>query len=152
MVKNYMGVTFVIKGIPKVKKRPMFSTQGGKVRTYTPKTTATYENLVKLKAEENFKRPLNGSIRLAIRFYLPRPKRLIWKRRPMPEIYSDKRPDIDNLAKAVIDGLSGIAFKDDGQIADLHITKKFHAGDDEPKTIVMVNSVQEELNQTIIRN
>jgi len=147
-----MVVTFVIKGIPKVKKRPMFSTQGGKVRTYTPKTTATYENLVKLKAEQKFKRPFNGSIRLAIRFYLPRPKRLIWKNRPMPEIYSDKRPDIDNLAKAVIDGLCGVAFKDDGQIADLHITKKFHAGDDEPKTIVMVNNVQEDLNQTILSN
>lgn len=141
-------VSFVIKGVPKVKKRPMFSTQGGKLRTYTPKTTATYENLVKLKAEENFKHPIDGSISLAIRFYLPRPKRLIWKRRPMPEIYSDKRPDIDNLAKAVIDGLNGIAFKDDGQIADLHITKKFHAGDDEPKTIVIVSNVTECVNQS----
>lgn len=141
-------VTFVIKGIPKVKKRPVFSTQGGKVRTYTPKITATYENLVKLKAEKQFKHPLDGSISLAIRFYLPRPKRLIWKRRPMPEVYSDKRPDIDNLAKAVIDGLNGIAFRDDGQIADLHVTKKFHAGDDEPKTIVMVNNVKEGSNQS----
>ncbi len=100
------------------------------------------------KAEEQFKHPLDGSISLAIRFYLPRPKRLIWKRRPMPEVYSDKRPDIDNLAKAVIDGLNGIAFRDDGQIADLHITKKFHAGDDEPKTIVMVNNVKEGSNQS----
>jgi len=107
-------VTFVIKGIPKVKKRPMFSTQGDKIRAYTPKTTATYENLVKIKAEEQFKHPLDGSISLAIRFYLPRPKRLIWKRRPMPEIYSDKRPDIDNLAKAVIDGLNGGRWTDSG--------------------------------------
>ena len=141
-----MGVSFVIRGIPKVKKRPKFSTQGGKIRTYTPKTTAEYENLVKLKAEEKFKHPLKGSVCLAIRFYLPRPQRLIWKKKPMPEIYSDKRPDIDNLAKAVIDGLNGIAFFDDGQIADLHITKKFHAGDDEPKTIIMINNVNEELN------
>lgn len=136
-------VTFVIKGNPKVKKRPIFSTRGGKIRIYTPKTTATFENLVKLKAEEQFKHPLDGSICLAIRFYLPRPQRLIWKKKPMPEIYSDKRPDIDNLAKAVIDGLNGVAFKDDGQIADLHITKKFHAGEDEPKTIVIVEKIRE---------
>ncbi|MFW6173908.1 MAG: RusA family crossover junction endodeoxyribonuclease [Elusimicrobiota bacterium] len=134
-------VSFVVKGIPRVKKRPVFSSKGGKVRIYTPKTTATFENLIKLKAEEHFQNPMDGSISLAIRFYLPRPKRLIWKCKPMPEVYSDKRPDIDNLAKAVIDGLNGVAFKDDGQIADLHITKKFHAGDDKPKTIVMVDKL-----------
>jgi len=139
-------VSFVIKGIPKVKQRPVFSTRGGNVRIYTPKSTSIFENLVKMKAEEQFKHPLDGSISLAIRFYLPRPQRLIWKRKPMPEIYSDKRPDIDNLAKAVIDGLNGVAFKDDGQIADLHITKKFHAGDEEPKTIVIVDKVKEDIN------
>jgi len=139
-------VMFVIKGIPKVKKRPIFSTKGGKVRIYTPKTTATFENLVKIKAEEHFRHPLEGSICLAIRFYLPRPQRLIWKSKPMPELFSDKRPDIDNLAKAVIDGLNSVAFKDDGQIADLHITKKFHAGEDEPKTIVMVDRIKEDEN------
>lgn len=135
-------VTFVIKGIPKVKQRPRFSTRKGKVITYTPKTTASFENLVKLKAEKEFLRPLEGAIHLSIRFYLPRPQRMIWKTRPMPEICCDKRPDIDNLAKAVIDGLNGIAFKDDGQIADLHITKKYHAGDSEPRTIIMVDCVK----------
>jgi len=66
-------VTFVIKGIPKVKQRPRFASRNGKVITYTPKTTASFENLVKLKAEKEFKRPLDGAINLAIRFYLPRP-------------------------------------------------------------------------------
>ncbi len=141
-------VTFVIKGIPKVKQRPRFATRKGKVITYTPKETAYFENLVKLKAEKEFLRPLEGAISLAIRFYLPRPQRMIWKTRPMPETCCDKRPDIDNLAKAVIDGLNGIAFKDDGQIADLHITKKYHAGDGEPKTIIMVDCVKNHDNQS----
>ena len=137
-------VTFVIKGIPKVKQRPRFAARNGKILTYTPKTTASFENLVKLKAEQEFDHPLDGAINLAIRFHLPRPKRLIWKTKPMPEVYSDKRPDIDNLAKSIIDGLNGIAFKDDGQIADLHVTKKYHAGNNEPKTIIMVENVKEE--------
>lgn len=141
-------VTFVIKGLPKVKQRPRFASRSGKVITYTPKTTASFENLVKLKAENKFKRPLDGAIGLAIRFYLPRPQRMIWKTRPMPEVCCDKRPDIDNLAKAIIDGLNGIAFKDDGQIADLHITKKYHAGDGEPKTVIMVNHVKEHVAQS----
>ena len=62
----------------------------------------------------------------------------------MPEIHSDKRPDIDNLAKAVIDGLNGIAFNDDAQIADLHVTKKYHAGDGQSKTIVIVENIKTE--------
>ena len=136
-------VSFVIKGIPKVKQRPRFATRKGKVITYTPKATASFENLVRLKADEEFARPLEGPIRLAIRFYMPRPKRLIWKTKPMPEIYSDKRPDIDNLAKAVIDGLNSVAFKDDAQVADLHITKKYHAGNGESKTIVIVENIKE---------
>ncbi|MBN2065973.1 MAG: RusA family crossover junction endodeoxyribonuclease [Candidatus Thermoplasmatota archaeon] len=135
-------VTFVIKGIPKAKQRPRFAARRGKVIAYTPKTTASFENLVKLKAEKEFLRPLEGTISLAIRFYLPRPQRMIWKTRPMPEACCDKRPDIDNLAKAVIDGLNGIAFRDDAQIADLHVTKKYHAGDGEPKTVIIVDGVK----------
>ena len=142
--------SFVIKGIPKVKQRPRFATRNGRVVTYTPKTTASFENLVKLQAEKKFTHPLSGAIRLAIRFHLPRPKRMIWKTRPMPEVFSDKRPDIDNLAKSVIDGLTGIAFKDDGQIADLHVTKKYHAGDNEPKTIINIDHVIESPNQTTL--
>jgi len=42
--------------------------------------------------------------------------------------------------------------EDDGQIADLHITKKFHAGDSEPKTIVMVNNVKEGSNQSTLES
>jgi len=141
-------VSFVIKGIPKVKKRPRFAIRNGKVLTYTPKSTAIFENLVRLKAEKEFTHPLNGAIRVAIRFHLPRPKKMIWKTKPMPETYSDKRPDIDNLAKSVIDGLTGIAFKDDGQIADLHLTKKYHAGNNEPKTIIIVENVIDTPHQT----
>lgn len=149
MVVIFM-VSFVIKGIPKVKQRPRFVSRNGKVLTYTPKATATFENLVKLKAEKEIKQPLKGAIKLAIRFHLPRPKKIIWKTKPMPEIYSDKRPDIDNLAKSVIDGLTGIAFIDDGQIADLHLTKKYHAGDNEPKTIVIVENIKESPDQTTL--
>lgn len=142
--------SFVIKGIPQVKQRPRFSTRNGKVLTYTPKTTARFENLVRLKAEKEFIQPLSGSIRLAIRFFLPRPQRLIWKNKPMNELYCDKRPDIDNLAKSVIDGLNGVAFKDDGQISDLHVTKKYHAGNSEPKTIIIVENIANAVHQTKI--
>ena len=36
-----------------------------------------------------------------------------------------KRPDIDNLAKAILDGLNGIAYTDDNQVAELEIQKLY---------------------------
>jgi len=134
---------FIIKGKPLAKARPFFSTKGGKVRAFTPNTTTSYENLVKITAQTYFKTPLTGAISLSIHFLLPRPKYLYWKRKPMFACYCDKRPDIDNLAKAVIDGLNGVAFKDDGQISVLHITKMYHSGDEGPRTEIEV----EELNE-----
>ena len=39
-----MELKFTIRGEPKGKGRPKFSRQGNIVRTYTPDTTANYEN------------------------------------------------------------------------------------------------------------
>lgn len=38
----------------------------------------------------------------------------------------DKKPDVDNYEKALYDSMSGIVFKDDGQIA-LHDVGKFYS-------------------------
>ena len=39
--------------------------------------------------------------------------------------YYPKKPDIDNLQKLVNDALSGLFFKDDSQIVDVHATKVY---------------------------
>ena len=46
------------------------------------------------------------------------------------DIYRDKKSvtsrrygDIDNLVKAILDGLNGVLWQDDKQISDLHVTK-----------------------------
>ena len=36
-----------------------------------------------------------------------------------------KKPDLDNLAKILIDPLNGILFRDDAQICELHLVKQF---------------------------
>jgi crossover junction endodeoxyribonuclease RusA len=38
-------------------------------------------------------------------------------------ISNHRRIDLDNLSKAVLDGLNGIAYEDDQQIIELHISK-----------------------------
>ena len=39
--------------------------------------------------------------------------------------YHTKRPDIDNLAKAVKDALKGIVYADDSQIVEAHLFKQY---------------------------
>jgi Holliday junction resolvase RusA-like endonuclease len=33
--------------------------------------------------------------------------------------YHTQKPDLDNIEKSILDGLNGIAFKDDSQVADV---------------------------------
>ena len=44
------------------------------------------------------------------------------KNDPGPKV---SKPDLDNIAKSVLDGLNGIAFVDDSQIIRIHAEKKF---------------------------
>ena len=37
--------------------------------------------------------------------------------------YCDKKPDIDNVMKAILDGLNGMAYSDDSQVVDISCSK-----------------------------
>jgi Holliday junction resolvase RusA-like endonuclease len=43
----------------------------------------------------------------------------------------NRKPDIDKLARGVLDALSGVLFHDDAQVIDLRVGKRY-AGADEP--------------------
>lgn len=121
---------FTIEGIPVPKGRPKFSKIGGFVRTYTPKKTSDYETTVQETAKQAMgpTEVLETPLAVYLYFRLPIPKSYPKKRleaclrgleRPI------KKPDIDNLAKSVLDGLNGIVYRDDGQIVSLHVTKVY---------------------------
>jgi len=128
-------ITIPAKAIPKARPRK------GKHGFYTPKTTQQFENFIKMIASRHFKQPVAEAepIDIAITFKLPRPKRLTWKTKPMPEIPCASRPDLDNLEKSVLDGLQGIAFIDDRQVWKKTSKKIYHAGDGRPETIIEIS-------------
>lgn len=45
--------------------------------------------------------------------------------RPKSTKLSFPKPDVDNLAKAVMDGLNNHLWKDDSQVIDLRVTKRW---------------------------
>ena len=69
---------------------------------------------------EYFPTPLNGAVRLELGFVMPRPKSAPKKSTP-PAI---KRPDVDKLARAVLDAITGVVVVDDSQIVHLVATKR----------------------------
>lgn len=123
-------VQFTVDANPVPKGRPRYSARAGFVRTYTPKKTSDYETIVRETAQQAMgpTDPLETPIAVYLYIRLSIPKSYPKKRlqaclkgleRPI------KKPDIDNLAKSVLDGLNGIVYRDDGQIVSLHVTKVY---------------------------
>ncbi len=129
-----------VTGTPIAKPRPRgFKTKKGNIRFYTPTKAKHFEHLIRERAEKVFDNPLDYPIKLCVTFFLPRPKRLIWKTKPMPDVPCPRRPDCSNLLKSIEDGLNGVAYLDDAQITDVHVYKRYHAGGEGPKTIIEID-------------
>lgn len=114
-------VTFVIPGKPFAKQRPRATRQG---RVYTPKETVSFERTVGQIALPLFAEPLEGPVKVGI-FATFEPARSWSKKKTEAHLHRPhtQRPDLDNLAKAICDGLNRIAWADDGQIAELTTRK-----------------------------
>lgn len=133
--------TFEIPGTPVAKARPRASKRGSHIVMYTPTKSKNFEFEVRTVASKIIRTPLLGAVSIDIELQLPRPKRLCWKTKPMPRCPCDVRPDIDNYCKSLLDGLNGIAFRDDGQVSELYAKKFYHAGGDHPKTNIVITSL-----------
>ena len=68
----------------------------------------------------HFPAPMDGPVRLELEFVMPRPKSAP-KRSTPPAI---KRPDVDKLARAVLDAITGVVVADDSQIVELVASKR----------------------------
>ncbi|WP_338854763.1 RusA family crossover junction endodeoxyribonuclease [Clostridium perfringens] len=95
---------------------------------FTPKDTVQYEKLVRDCYKEQDGRYLEGSIKALIIAYYKIPKSYSKKR---VQAIRDglekptKKPDADNIAKIILDSLNGIAYKDDSQIVELMVIKRY---------------------------
>ena len=126
-----------IEGNPFGKERPKFYNG----HAVTPEKTKAYEKKVKRLWNEEVGHTFHGAVQVGIIAVHKIPKsapksarRMMLEGERRPGI----KPDIDNIAKAVLDGLNGAAFDDDKQVASLTIDKVY---DDNPQVIVMVKEI-----------
>lgn len=141
-------ITFTIPGEARGKGRPRAFRRGAHVGMYTDAKTASYENLVKLAASEVMDgSPLECAVNVSI-----------WIKCQIPQSWSKKKsaaalsgdlmptgkPDLDNVAKAILDAMNGIVFVDDKQVVHLTVSKSYGV---EPCAIVKVEPVENNLRQ-----
>jgi Holliday junction resolvase RusA-like endonuclease len=134
---------FTVYGEPVAKGRPRFSTRGGKVRSYTPEKTASYENLVKLSFDTQVedKYVIQWLVKANIKAYFKIPSSFSKKKLKQIEdgaLYPVKKPDCDNIAKTILDALNGRAYGDDKQVVILQVEKYYS---NEPRVEVEILEV-----------
>lgn len=123
-----MKYVFEVPGEVVGKERPRVNMYTGRV--YTPNKTKDYEYLVQqyFKLKYPNYTMLIGRLKISIIAYLKIPKGTSKiKMQDMLEnkISPTKKPDIDNIAKSILDAMNGFVFKDDNQVAKISIEKRF---------------------------
>ena len=123
-----MMVEFMVLGAPKGKERPRAAKLRDRTIVYTPKKTKDYEREIATAYRTQCRGIFSGAVAIEIHAYYEIPKSASRKR--VLDMVSDrerptKKPDGDNIAKAVCDALNGVAYKDDSQVVDLTVRKYY---------------------------
>lgn len=114
------SVSFDVFGKVRGKGRPRFTRSW---RPYTPKSTRDYERDIRDAFENATGRPpepFSGPIAVCIMTYRQLPKSAPKSVLSEPDTH---KPDIDNVAKIVLDALNGVAWDDDAQVVRLTVSK-----------------------------
>lgn len=141
------AIRFSMVGDPRGKGRPRATIRGAHASVYTDDATRKYEASITALARQAMgdRPPLEGPLHVALRFRMPIPKSASKRDKAAMaagEIAHISRPDADNLAKAVLDGIAEdaalkikllkrdepaagarVMFRNDSQITGLSVTK-----------------------------
>ena len=123
---------FIVDGKPQGKQRPRFSRISKTV--YTPTKTAKYEKqIAKAYTDSGGKCiPADCYVSVNVSAFFPVPKSYSKKKREdclERKLRPDKKPDMDNILKVVLDALNEVAYEDDKQVVEL-IGRKYYTESD----------------------
>lgn len=115
-------IVFTLAGHPQGKGRARSGrTRDGRPVHYTPAMTRSYESMIRYTAQQEMagRQPTDRPIKMDIRAVFAMPKG--WSKVKVQaalvgDIKPSKRPDLDNIEKAVSDALNSVVYQDDCQI------------------------------------
>ncbi len=128
-------IQFTVHGDPKPQPRPRAFAINGTVRVYDPHTAEGWKSAIADAARPHCPRePMRGPVKVRMAFTFKRPK-IHFRQGKHADLLRDdapdwhtKKPDADNLAKAVLDAMTLLGFwKDDSQVAWMVVQKHYGA-------------------------
>lgn len=136
-------LTFEVPGEPQGKGRARAVRIGGFTRLATPAKTVAYEGLIAhaAAAAMGSRPPIEAACEISVVAYFGVPaswSKVKQQRAIDGVIRPAKKPDGDNILKAVADGLNGVAWRDDAQAVEASISKRYSA---RPGLIVTVRPI-----------
>lgn len=109
------------------KQRPRYSARTHKM--YTPTATRSFEEKVRWAFTSKYNietelstKPISAIIKV---YYKPATSLSDKKKNSLYGQPCVKKPDTDNIAKAILDSLNGLAYKDDSQVTSLIVDKYY---------------------------
>ena len=126
-------IKFTYHGEAVGKGRPRVARRGNYVHTYTPEKTRVFEEAIKFEFMAQNCEPLpvyarDISLKATVTIGCSIPKSYSKKKYALCRdrvLTPNKKPDIDNILKAIFDSLNGICFADDSQIVQVYAEKLY---------------------------
>jgi crossover junction endodeoxyribonuclease RusA len=118
-------IEFNVRGLPQPQGSSRAFVSGGRARIVTgahagPLGYWRHAIATEARAAMGDRPLLEGPLVVILRFRLPRPKSA-----PKRQQFPDRRPDIDKLARAGLDALTGVVLRDDAQVIELSADKSY---------------------------
>lgn len=146
-----MEVTIHVPVVPKAQPRPRLSPHrpgvvfsGGK---RYKRAVAQVARIVLNQA--GIREPLEGPIHASVLCLMRRPlDHFVARRRDRPlkeraPKWCTTTPDVDNLAKAALDALNRLAWKDDAQVAACDVVKRYPVGSERVGVTIRIRTLEE---------
>lgn len=121
-----MQITFNVQGKPigQPRQRHRIISKGPKafVHNYTPASglASNWKRLINFAATNAMTSKMTpmfvGPVSVSLLF--------LFQVRSKPQKFRTKKPDLDNLAKLVLDAMNGVVYADDNQVAVLTLSKR----------------------------
>ena len=121
-MKSVLIHKIVVPGIPKAQPRPRMTKTG---HVYTPDSAKAWKEAIMTAFLYQYKQKIAQPVRLRVLFNFPFPKKSKNKG-AFPHI---KKPDTDNLLKAVMDSITEAGvWEDDALVYSIYAEKRYYGG------------------------
>ena len=127
------AICFTVPGKPqgKARARTYYNAKKKAMSSTTPDKTVLYENFIATRymeaaGEQRFSDGAYIKVRIQAFYEIPKSSSKVKKTAMLSgELLPTKKPDIDNIVKAVLDALNEVAYRDDTQVVELQVRKQY---------------------------